>query len=397
MRAVIRRALVVAIATTAWRRLDAQQPDTTKAGLSDVLALVKSVTNLSGPALRNAVKQLLADPDVLNSVLEAAVDSGKRPPLLENLKVRFATFEAADSNTRGLGFNYTYSYSLKRQQFATSPAHATGLDFRLNSAGNVAFDRKINPRDFLNSDVALSLFVSSGGVRGTSTPATIARQAELLQKLALIEDEEALEKSPLMAEYLRLVMGRLSTQRMFDVAGTFGIESDQSFQQKNLVYGGRASLDIKAWNPQSALAQWNVFDWPFALLRRLNGTDRAFTPLGSTIPTVLAGIVLVDPQDDRARKALGALDAYPRVNVEAAFRTLVLRSRAGPLYFQSDARWYRELNAPQAIRGANLNAFSYVALALVSDQGPYVSYSKGRLPVDRKKDEVYELGFKLYF
>jgi hypothetical protein len=75
----------------------------------------------------------------------------------------------------------------------------------------------------------------------------------------------------------------------------------------------------------------------------------------------------------------------------------VLRSRAGPLYFQSDARWYRELNAPQAIRGANLNAFSYVALALVSDEGPYVSYSKGRLPVDRKKDEVYELGFKLYF
>src|SRR5689334_4600108 len=146
-RAAVGRALVGAVAFVACRALGAQQPDTARAGLSDVLALVKSVTNLSGPALRNAVKQLLADPDVLNSVLEAAVDRGKRPPLLENLKVRFATFEAADSNTRGLGFNYTYSYSLKRQQFSTAPAHATGLDFRLNSAGNVAFDRRINPRD----------------------------------------------------------------------------------------------------------------------------------------------------------------------------------------------------------------------------------------------------------
>jgi hypothetical protein len=399
MHSVVRRHLCFALAILAFQRLDAQPHvgTTAQVGWPAVLEQINSETGLTQAGLLKLVKQLLADPDVLNSVLEPALNGPKRPPLLANLKVRFATFEAANSNTRGLGLNYSYSYSVKRQQFTQAPSRTTGLDFRLNSAGNVAFERKINPRDFLTSDLALSFFLSNGGVTGTTTPTTQARLVTLQTELAKIEDEAALERSPLMAEYVRLAAARLSTQRFIDLAVTGGLESDQSFQQKSYVYGGRVGLDIKAWNPQSGLAQWNLFDWPFALLRRLNGTDSSFTPLGSTIPTVLAGVALVDPQDDDGREALGALDAYPRLNIEAAFRTLVLRSAAGPLYFQSDARWYRELNAPAAIRQAKLRAFSYVALALVSEQGPYVSYTKGRLPVDLRKDEVYELGFKLYF
>ena len=375
----------------------AQQADTSRAasGLDSAMRMLANV-GLSSSAVRDAIRRLLHDPEVLNPVLEAAVEGRRRPPLLENLKVRFATFETEESDAQGLGLNYSYSYSLKRQDFAISTSRASGLDFRLNSVGNVAFDRKINPRDFLKSDLALTYFLSNGGATAT-TPQTQARLAALRDTLATYETESALEKSPEMAEYVRLVAGSLTTQVLIDVTANGGLESDQSFQQKSYVYGGRVGLDVKAWNPSSQLARWNLFDWPFAALRYLNGTDPTFAPLGSTIPTVLAGLSLVDPQDDDTREALGALDAYPRVQLEAAFRTLVLNGPTGPIYFQSGVRWFHELDAPAAIQQANLQTFSYLALALVSDQGPYFSYSKGRLPFDERRDQVYELGFKLYF
>jgi hypothetical protein len=389
-------ATCLAVTLVSWPAT-AQQPATggARSGIDSAMHLIENV-GLSKDGVRDAVRRLLADPEVLNSLLEAAVEGHRRPPLLKSLKVRFATFEAAESESRGLGLNYSYSYSVKRQDFSTSVASATGLDLRLNANGNVAFDRKINPRDFLKSDLALSFFMSRGGANAT-TPETQARLADLRNVLAKFETEAELERSSEMAEYVRLVSGSLTTQTVLDLTGNSGLESDQSFQRKSYVYGGRVGLDIKAWNPGSRLAQWNVFDWPFAALRRLNGTDSTFAPLGSTIPTVLAGIALVDPQDDDGREAFGALDAYPRLNLEGAFRTLALDGPTGPIYFQSGVRWYHEINAPAGIRQAKLHTFSYVALALVSDQGPYVSYSKGRLPFDLRKDEVYELGFKMYF
>jgi hypothetical protein len=392
--AVARCSLAMMVTLLTARQASGQQADTVKpVSLIDAFAVVRG---LSVEGLRESVRKLLADPDVLNSVLETAVNANRRPPLLENLKIRFATFEAAESDASGLGLNYSYSYSLKRQHFSTGVSRATGLDFRINATGNVAFERELNPRDFLKTDLALSFFSSSGGASATPRQ-TQARLAALRDTLALIESEEELEQSPLMAEYVRLVMSHLTTQRYFDFAVTGGLESDQSFQQKSYVYGGRVALDIKAWNPQSTLAQWNLFDWPLAAVRRVNGTDTTWAPVGSTLPTLLAGVAFVDPQEDDEREALGATDTYPRFNFEAAFRTLVLRSPVGPLYFQSDLRWYQEINPPDAIRQAGLDKYSYVALALVSDQGPYVSYTKGRLPVDSRKDEVYELGFKLYF
>ena len=390
--AVARYSLAATIVLLAATPASGQQPDS----LTPPVSLVDIFRGLAAEPLRESVRKLLADPDFLNSALELAVNASGRPPLLENLKIRFATFEAAESNASGLGLNYSYSYSLKRQQFSAGVSRATGLDFRLNATGNVAFQRELNPRDFLKSDLALSFFSSSGGATAT-TRATQERLATLRDTLARIESEAELEQSPLMAEYVRVVMGHLTTQRYFDVALTGGLESDQSFQQKNYVYGGRLALDIKAWNPQSTLAQWNLFDWPFAALRRLNGTDTTWAPNGSTLPTLLAGVAFVDPQQDDEREALGETGTYPRFNFEAAFRTLFMRTPVGPLYFQSDVRWYHEISAPDAIRQAGLDKYSYVAFALVSDQGPYVSYTKGRLPIDSRKDEVYELGFKLYF
>jgi hypothetical protein len=78
-------------------------------------------------------------------------------------------------------------------------------------------------------------------------------------------------------------------------------------------------------------------------------------------------------------------------------RNLIVRSGLGDVYVESDVRWYRELGAPVAIAAAGLDEFTYFVAALVSSDGPYISYSTGRLPFDDREDQVYELGFRLHF
>ena len=78
-------------------------------------------------------------------------------------------------------------------------------------------------------------------------------------------------------------------------------------------------------------------------------------------------------------------------------RNLILRSEVGDVYVESDLRWYRELGAPAAVSAIGLDEFTYFVAALVSSEGPYVSFSTGRLPFDAQQDQVYELGFRLHF
>ncbi|HSB53891.1 MAG TPA: hypothetical protein VLD58_06020 [Gemmatimonadales bacterium] len=344
-----------------------------------------------------ALKDLLGDPETLNWALDRLL-KGKagRWQLLKDLNLRFATFQAEKSDARGLGLSYDYSRSIKHEEIATKSANYTALGFDLSAAGNISFDRRINPRDFLQSDLALSVAVSRGGAYRT-TPAIRERLAQLRDSLALIESQEELDHSPLWAEYLGTVQPFLSTQLLLDLAATASFETDQGFDDRQLVYAGRLGLDLKAWNNNSTLARWNVFDWPFATLRYLIGTDSAFAPRGATWPTVQASLGLVDPVENDPRNAVASLGAFPRFKVEAAFRTPIASRGDNDVNFESDFRWYRELGAPAGVRTAGLDEFTYFAAAITTTLGPFVSFSAGRLPFDAESDRVYQLGFRTTF
>jgi hypothetical protein len=236
--------------------------------------------------------------------------------------------------------------------------------------------------------------------RGGTTPTTEAEQREIGKlegKLALYTTEEEIARSPEMRRYLQIVAPHLGTQFALELDASAKLESDQKFDQKQYAYAAQLGLDLKAWNRTSALARWNLFDWPAAILRYLAGTDARFTPRGSTIPTVRFAIARVDPSENDGREAVGVTSAYTRVNLEAAYRSLVAHIGDGDLYLESDLRWYDELGAPAVIRDAGLDEFTYFAAALTSTKGPFVSYSTGRLPLDAATDRVYELGWKLDF
>ena len=105
----------------------------------------------------------------------------------------------------------------------------------------------------------------------------------------------------------------------------------------------------------------------------------------------------MDPSENDGREALGVTSSYSRVNLEAAYRSLIAQVGDGDFFLGSDLRWYHELGAPDVIRGAGLDEFTYFGAALTSTQGPFVSYSSGRLPLDGASHKVYELGWKLDF
>jgi hypothetical protein len=141
-----------------------------------------------------------------------------------------------------------------------------------------------------------------------------------------------------------------------------------------------------------------VHDWPFAAIRWLSGTDETFSPRGSTIPTVLIGVDLVDPQSGVVKQAQSGKSTFTRFRTEAAFRTPIVRIMQNNLaYFEADYRYYRELNAPEEAKKEKLDKFEYFTSALILSNGLYVSYSTGKLPLDAKSDQVYELGFKFNF
>src|SRR6185369_494825 len=124
----------------------------------------------------------------------------------------------------------------------------------------------------------------------------------------------------------------LSDQFYWEVAGNAALESDQKFDRKQWTYGVRAAFEVKAWNDASALAKFNLLDYPFAATRALTGYEEGcnggagcFKPRGTAWPSILVGLDRVQAADDAPRSQAGATDDYDRLRLEASFRTPVAR------------------------------------------------------------------------
>jgi hypothetical protein len=338
---------------------------------------------------------IASDPSLLNRGLESL---RKRPGfrLLEDLNLRAVSFEAADSDARGLGFAYDLEKDLARSTFRQTKVSHTGLAATLKANGNVAVDRRINPRDFLVSDFSVHWYGSRGGV-WPGAPTTAAERTRLNQledSVALIADPDALRASPAMRELVGFIRSRLTTHLYWDLAGSARIESDQDFDEKQNVLGATVGAVLDVPHP----VPMNLFDWPAAALRYLSGYDPEFSPRGSSLPSLQVELATVKPDGDSVRTASGDTRQFMRVRLEAGMRSPVFGKPDGNrIFLDAGYRLYQELGASRAAKAADIDQFSYFVAALVSSTGPYASYSTGRLPFDRRNDQVYELGFKFDF
>lgn len=192
-----------------------------------------TINNLS-PKL---VSKALENPETINKVLDLALSSDSRWKFLKDLNVKFKTFKS-NNGDEAFGFSYDFSKDINKRLFVNDNANQAGICFSVNLEGNVAFDKKTNPNDFLNSNASLHLFRSQGGVVKVSEDVTDSLN-ELILKLSDIENKDDLFKSPLFKTFSETMRKYMSTQSYIDFSVIGGIESNQAFTEKQYYYGGQ--------------------------------------------------------------------------------------------------------------------------------------------------------------
>jgi hypothetical protein len=210
----------------------------------------------------------------------------------------------------GLGLEYNFDHSIARTVLTDEGnPNPIGMSFNVQANGNVAFNKDENPNDFLDNGVRLHLFQRLGRV----DPSTVVEDSTVLQKLAreasnIKGTPEQVDADPRWRAFQEDLESKLGTEYYWDVAGRFASESTQDFSTVQLAYGVQAGGVVRSWNRDSAWSKFNLIDWPGAAIRVLAGTDPEFTPTGRALPAALVGVDLVDPQDDKARAAVGEED-----------------------------------------------------------------------------------------
>lgn len=365
--------------------------------LNDLVTFLKATK--SEDDIKNTINGIIKNPELYNTLWQnflkqSYISENKKFKMLDDLNLAFKTFQSKDSSTTSLGFTYDFNFDYAK--FIEKDNHRISHTFGLSAKGNVAFNKKTNPNNFLETKVNYNYSHFSGGVVSQPDTAIFTKLNAIEDKLVKIKDMKSKEAIALWEEFGEGL--KLTNQYYYGLSPKFAFESNQDFSQTQFTPGLTIDLGAKAWDKTNLLSRLNFFDYPFALLRLITGTDKSFTPYGSTIPTVQLSYDYVIPSKDTVRKKLiGNLDPFPRFKFETSFRTFITRIHKENIFFNAGYRFYQELKAPAEIKNANLSSANYFVMSLQSTSGLYVSYASGRLPFDARNDKVYSLGFNYKF
>ena len=357
-----------------------------------------SLKGLGEEAVKDFLNKNMDDPELYNDTWQSLVnyaiskDSAKWA-FLRDLHIVFKTFQST-SGASALGFEYDFSFN--HATYKDNDKSRTSNSVNFNATGNVSFDKDVNPNDFLKTSLDYTFTKFWGGVVKKADSATFNKLNKLDDQLVTLSDPNGTQAQQLWQQYYELL--KYSTQYYVGFTPQLSLESNQTFTNKQFVYAGNLSLGMKSWDKTSLVSKLNIFDYPFALIRWVTGTNSKFQPYGSTFPTVVAGVNYVNPINDAQRQAItGNTDGYERFNIESSFRTLVATIESENIYFNANIRYYKEIGASDAIKAAGLNEFFYFVAALKSSTGFHASYARGTLPFDVQGDEVYSVGFHYKF
>lgn len=368
--------------------------------INQIISILKT-QGKSDEEVKNAVNGIINNPDLYNELWKKFIDQAYKSDstkwkFLKDLNAQFKTFQATDNAPSALGFTYDFNFDYAHFKESDNHKLRVANSFGLSAKGNVAFNKKQNPTDFLETKVNYNLSVFSGGVIKAHDTAIYSKLTTIEDILKNISDMQSKEAVALWEDFGRSL--KLTNQYYWALSPKFALESNQDFSKTQWTPGLAIDLGAKAWDKNNKLSKLNVFDYPFALLRWIVGTDKSITPYGSTIPTLEFVADYVVPTNGTIRKNIvGNLNPYPRIKFETGFRTFISRIKKENIFFNANFRYYAEINAPVAIKNAKLDAQTYFVMALQSTSGFYVSYANGKLPFDAKSDEVYSIGFNYNF
>ena len=352
-------------------------------------------------SLLSSLKDARNQADLMNQFLGSLATTNSALAWLKALHVHFKVFEAnVPGKDAGLGLDYNFEKAVTDAQLfgKDNPAYLT---FNLKARGNISFDKNNAPNDFLESGAQLHLWQFFGpsdedpvGADGLTLSDRTFR--ELASDKYKGKSGNELRATPAWRRYETQAFDRDPAEYFYDFAGSFALESDQTFSRKQYAYGAALQARARVWNPDSPLSRFNFFDWPFALTRMIGGDD--WKPRGRHLPGVMAGIDLVDPAGNADRFNVDPdRGAYPRFKAEVGFRSKVMEFEGKTVWFNAGYRYFRELDAAAAIRAADMDVQHYFTASLDLPGNIAITYSAGKLPFDLKSQQVWALGYRLQF
>ncbi|MBR8534673.1 hypothetical protein KDU71_03810 [Carboxylicivirga sediminis] len=314
---------------------------------------------------------------------------------LNSLNIDFKTFQSEDSTSASLGLSY--NFSIERGKLYPKEFGKNGISCAFSSVGNIAFDKKVNPTDFIDTKLSFKLYQARGGVQLSLKPDTVhQRTLKLLPVLMSHSDIIELKESKEWKEFTNIF--KLDNSFLYSLSLNGGFESNQDFSKYQYAFGSTFSFSVKSWEKGTWLSRLNILDYPFALTRRLTKTDDELSSTGISLPIISTGIDYVIPENDTLREEFdNNLNPYFRYRLEIGFRTLVAKAVKQIIYFNAAFKYYNEIGASSTIKEASLSNYSYFTSSLTSDKGFFISYSYGRLPFDKQDNAVYQIGFNYKF
>jgi hypothetical protein len=179
-------------------------------------------------------KWVMENPDTINrKILDVIKEDSPVRKIIDNGNIKLKTFDSdTDEDTSSIGFSYAYSKDISKYDFnPQKAARYTGLVLNFSSEGNVAFDKEVNPENFIDTDLSFLFFQSSGGA--LSVTDAVAEKLNELEDIAAEEPtREEFLKNKATQEAARIIRSHLSTQFYLELSADAGIESNQSFNKK---------------------------------------------------------------------------------------------------------------------------------------------------------------------
>src|SRR5262249_51933668 len=150
--------------------------------------------------------------------------------------------------------------------------------------------RDQNPDDFLRTQLSMSWFRSTGGLREFKP----GEKDSFVKEFNALGDALVTTKNAADSDVGRAIMqkyqSRCSTMYYWDAGLDAALESNQAFTEKNDTLGAHLGFNVSDGRPTSPWSQFNIVDFPAALLRVFTGYEKTFQPRGNAVPWIVVGM-----------------------------------------------------------------------------------------------------------
>lgn len=314
--------------------------------------------------LADKVKDMLKSEDTWIELVNSSGLLGSK--LDEALFLELKVVDVKDADTvLGLEFKYDKEYNRNYLDDDEKKSMVSYWTLSINASGFITQDAEENPRNLLEAKV--------GFLGGSYTKVPIQPDEVTTAAYRFAQDIDNQQLRDEFWQSMNNVTQPLGGFTYLKYGIDAGFETDQEIDAKNSVISAFGFARYESWDNGSILGSLGI------------------------IPSVRVAIDEVNPNSETPRALAGDDSSYSRISGQVSLWMALAKFTKQPYFFGFSYQTYRELNASDIVKNANLETYHLRTFSLSMPYGIVASYSSGRLPFDLTSQQTVELGFKTYF